>query len=50
MGDSFIIYVAGLALGHCYIYVKDNLRQKYGRDYFPTPYLAKKIGSILVRL
>lgn len=34
---SYKPYLIGIALGHIYIFVKDIVFVKYGRDYLPTP-------------
>lgn len=47
-GQSFLVYLLGLFLGHMYIVIKDIYVPRYRKDYLPTPdflYLFLFIGS-----
>jgi Derlin-2/3 len=43
LGESFMVYVVGLMLGHIYIFVKDIMFLKTHKDYFKTPKFIKKL-------
>jgi hypothetical protein len=36
-GQSFLVYLLGLFLGHMYIVIKDIYVPRYHKDYLPTP-------------
>lgn len=43
MGQSFLVYIIGLLLGHLYIFDKEIILVKYHKDYLPTPNIIKRL-------
>jgi hypothetical protein len=43
LGESFLVYVVGLFLGHLYIFIKDIMLLKTHKDYLPTPKFFEKL-------
>jgi hypothetical protein len=41
LGESWILYILGLLLGHLYIFFKDIMLPKTHKDYLPTPKFFK---------
>lgn len=37
MGQSLLVFLLGLAFGHLFIFVKDELTVRYHRDLLETP-------------